>query len=94
MHQAHIAATYRTGSLISDQFHRPCCRVFTFLSATDALAGRCVEFSSLVSPAVRAAHLAAFRAGNVQVVQLVTVASVWPWSARNIWALHILTARF
>jgi hypothetical protein len=43
------------------------CRVFVFLNATSALAGRCVEFSSMVSPAVRAAHLAAFRTSQVQV---------------------------
>lgn len=45
----------------------PGCRVFTFLSATEALAGRCVEFSSLVSPSARAANLAAFRSGAAQV---------------------------
>ena len=88
-HQAQIAGTYRTKSLNFDQRNRPCCRVFTFLSATDALAGRCVEFSSLVSPAVRAAHLAAFRAGRVQVLRPVTVASLWPHDACNTWALQM-----
>jgi hypothetical protein len=74
--QALNVAAYRIISLISNQPHRPCRRVFTFLSATDALTGRCVEFSSLVSPAVRAAHLAAFRAGRVQVTRPVTVVSL------------------
>lgn len=43
-------------------------RVHTFLSATEALLGRCVEFSSLVGPAARAANLAAFRSGAAQVL--------------------------
>lgn len=52
---------------LAESWHSCVCRVHTFLSATQALAGRCVEFSSLVSPAARAANLAAFRSGAAQV---------------------------
>lgn len=41
-------------------------RLHVFLKATAVLAQRCVEFSSMVSPAARAANLAAFRSGSAQ----------------------------
>ncbi len=43
------------------------CRLHTFLQATAALQGQCLEVSSLVPPAVRTANLAAFAAGAATV---------------------------
>ena len=42
-------------------------RLYTFLQATEALGGGCLEMSSMVPPAVRAANLAAFTAGSATV---------------------------
>ena len=42
-------------------------RLFEFVAAVEGLPVRPVEFSSLVPPARRAAHLAEFRSGRAQV---------------------------